>query len=404
MLRGVLAILLLALTPAYLYGQTSITSGYIVTHANDTLRGELKYKRIRSAIDFYANSKAEKQIFKPYQLKGFGFDEGQAFQSVLMRTVSGKEQQVFANVLVSGKATLLRHNGTYLVSFKDSTYHITRKTEIIEKNGRQYLKKNYAQLGAIHFLLSNCADTKELLSKNITVKELNDIILAYNICAGPPYTEHNNKKPWTKIDWGLSAGTAVSKISFRYDGISENMLTAADFKAVVLPNIGLNVVASSPRLDDRFAFQGGLIFEKASYGAVVKNVSSNTTYDIFAETSSILIPLTVKHTFYNSRLLNTYWRAGMITGTFLNKDLHWVKEVEYTRNGNKIIDTYKGSYNEAFKSQLGYIAAIGASRPIYRHLQGYLEVSYDKINPHSASPEFNMFRSSQLRIVFGILY
>src|SRR6187549_3428538 len=98
------------LSPALLSAQTIFLSGYYITANKDTVRGYIEYRgtdRNFNICTFRSEPGAKEIELSPKEISGYVVEDKAIFESHLVTTKKGVEQQVFLQIITTGKLSLL---------------------------------------------------------------------------------------------------------------------------------------------------------------------------------------------------------------------------------------------------------------------------------------------------------
>jgi len=270
--------------------QNNFKKGFIITLENDTIQGLVEYrsnsKNYESCI--FKTDKGERTYF-PNQINGFGYIDDKLFSSRVI-------ENAFVEVLVIGNLSLYKHKFKYLIRKDTSTYELESHTEEVEVDGKIGIVETTKWKGILTYLISDCLQNPGGLTSNINLEEksLTRLILKYNKCTGSEVTELKAGKPWTKFSYGLIGGVTRSEIK-----ITDELNTYThmdDAYSSIDPFIGILIEIASPRITERFTFQGELQFLKSSYSSLVtRETTFIQHHDTFIDLTTLSIPLSLKY-------------------------------------------------------------------------------------------------------------
>lgn len=130
---------------------------------------------------------------------------------------------------------------------------------------------------------------------------------------------------------------------------------------------------SSPRLTEKFAFQGEVHFTKSSYSSlVIQSERYSTEYhNTFINLSTLSIPLSLKYAFPH-RKYGLYVQGG------INSDYHLSSSTKHLRErvtGNDVHTFPESTAFEVNDYQIGYWGGVGILKS-YKGFTGSLSVRY----------------------------
>lgn len=385
-----LTLIIILISGTIVSGQDDFRDGFIITRGNDTLRGKVDY---RSNLKNYESCviKNEKGTFEYYpdQINGFGYVNDKFFSSQI---VKGS----FVEVLVLGKISLYRTRKNFLLKKGDNFYELESKKKEIVVDGQLGIREDNKWKGITSYLISDCLSNSNYLITDLDLdeKSLIKLITKYNKCSGEEFTEFKARKPWTQVDLGLSVGIVRSGIKTSDESGSFSYLN--DSYSSIDPSIGFLIAISSPRLNERIAFQSELHFIKSSYSALVEfNGTYKAFYDTFIDLSTLSVPLSLKYSFPEKRY-GVYFQGGVDFDYHLKSQTRLLSEKVY---GN-VVQTFPEA--EAFEirnSQIGIWAGMGLLKS-FEHIRLSISVRYFQM------PNLNLntrFTADNNRIIFNLI-
>jgi hypothetical protein len=350
--------------------QVGNKDGYIITLENDTLYGKVEYHNILKNLKEcrFSDDKGT-TVYTPSQIMGYGFVGDMYF-------ISGVVENTFLQVLISGELSLykgnsdfyLEKNGNEVIKLK-----YREKTDTIE--GKTYTKEDLTWKGYVNILVYDCIQDINVL-RNLTMDERNLTKLAidYNICKGASYIDYLAKKPWTKVELGISSGITLSSININNKTGSYNYLP--DNYISYDPSFGLIFILSSPRFMNRIAFQSEIEFIKSDFFSeiIISSPSSNDYHDTYIDLTTLSFPQSVRYT-----VIDKDYRLFINLGIIFANNMHWetIRKSEL-QTGNDVF-TSSGQAFEIEKKQLGLWGGIGFQKPFDKFNAG-VTFKYNRMN------------------------
>ena len=278
-----------------LYGQNDFKNGYIVNLEKDTIFGQVDYrtnsKNYKSCL--FKVAKATKEYY-PEQILGFGYINDQFFSSQIVKAT-------FVEALVIGELSLYKSNEKYHLKKDTLVYDLESKIEKVKIDGKIKGREPNRWRGVITLLISDCIENPyDVASKiKLTDKSLVKLVINYNKCKGVEIVEFKANKPWTKVEFGVSAGLVKSEIfhSPRSSGYvwSESL---DDHYSTYAPSFGIIADISSPRLNERISSQVGINFMKSSFSYTIDLAPEGPNNSIFTskiDLSTLSIPVSFNY-------------------------------------------------------------------------------------------------------------
>lgn len=356
------------------FAQADYRSGFVVTHENDTLFGQLDYRsNFRNYQSCIFREGEDTFEYFPGQISGFGFVNDKYYSSGII-------DSVFVEVLVSGQVNLYKHRDHFYVKKQDSDlYKLETKEKYVEINPNIYnrliKKKGMVEdtkwIGVLNYLLSDCISvTRNLNGKALTEKNLSNLIVNYHDCLGLECIEFKQNKAWSKIDLSLSAGMLISYIRIQ----SQNGLyyyLHRNYRSYD-PSIGAFLEFSSPRISEYLYFQSGIHYNRPSYTSLVikEYLHAQHYYDTHINFSNVAVPVCLKYVFPGVSNLK-FIQAGMTCNFVVNGDAKLTTEIVK----DQVVTTYESPAFELNKMQLGLWGGIGLTKSFER-FEGSLSLRY----------------------------
>lgn len=382
------------------FGQVDFRPGFIITLENDSIHGFISYKENgQNEPVCYFKPALEGKItpYSPNAIQGFRFQEDKYMASMqLPLTKDSLSEPVFAEILVKGKMQLIKHNLAFYAAKDGKLYKLEQEEVPTYLNGKRAVKIKKPYLGILSYLMqADCATLRSQITKtNLNEKHLVKLFEAYNGCVGIESQSYAESKSWGEFKLGGIAGIQFSRLSFEpTQGYSEGNYPGNP-NSKIIPVFGLTYTYSSPRLNERFAIAGHLLFSMVNYEAVnvIDQDVRTIKNDYSIELSQLKLPLGIR---YNlpTKFLQPYLTAGLSYTFHLKTASHWEQE----RNFMGIITQEEANF-ELKKSQFGPFLALGLQANRQKGGQYFLEVYVEKTNgiTAKASKPENAFKSNVL--------
>jgi hypothetical protein len=186
-----------------LFSQGDYRPGFIVSLEKDTIPGFILYKENDSRFSicsFRKEPDAESTAYTPLKIIGYGFQNDSYYVSREI-TINFEKHIFFAEILVSGRSTLLKvTKDFYLEDSENSIYELAKViTEVTNDKGR-FLKTNDVYKGILNWKFADCP---EVARKTPFLKfeeaALTRIFEQYNACSGQVQKSFKSVKPWSEI-------------------------------------------------------------------------------------------------------------------------------------------------------------------------------------------------------------
>lgn len=372
------------------FSQSDFRNGFIITPENDTIYGQINY---RSNLNNYKScifiGEQEGREYYPHEIKGFGYNNDKFFASQII-------EGSFVEALVIGDISLYKSKDKYHLKKDTSIYDLESSREEVKIGRKVYVRESNKWRGIISVLISDCYyNTNDIISTiNLNEKSLTNLIVEYNQCKGSAFKEFKTKKPWINYDWGAAVGLARSEIQI--SKYSTYYLYLDDSYCSVDPSAGILFTISSPRITEKFAFQGEIHYIKSGYSSlVVLNQSSTEYYDTYIDLTTLSMPLSLKYSFPEKKY-GLYLQGGINYDYHLNSETKLMTEIV---SGN-VVNTYPE--RSAFKinnNQIGYWAGIGILKS-YPEFKAGIGLRYFEM---SALNSTGIFKASNNRIMINLI-
>jgi len=390
-----LACIICLVLPVSIFAQ-DYRPGYIIKNNLDSVGGFIEYsteKKNSKYCKFRSSRKAKSEKYSPDDLKSYGFYADKLYISMLIPG-SGNERSVFVKVLANGPLQLYQYRKQFLVK-KDSLILLPPpKSILVETPDGKRSKNDSRYKGLLNFLISDCklsADETRYAQVNLT-----NLVNNYNRCKG---IEPLYKKPKAafKANYSIFGGYAQSNLV-----VTEGDDIQFNKSNTVIGGLGVDL--SSPRIYDRVFFTMDLSYMKNFYQAYVQNHYGGeiTHYDITMDFATIKMPIGLRYNFLKDS--NTpYLKAGFIIGFLVKSDLK-MNEERQTSYGQVSTDIRTEDIFDLQKRPKGFWISVGYNRKIYRSLQVFTELRYDKGEGFIGTPIQSFSDMKNYSLMLGIRF
>lgn len=373
---GTLLIFLFSI--ALLYGQNDFRKGYIITSGNEKNYGYINYRegtQQYNVCSFKPTENSEIIDYTPYQIKGYGYDNDKYFESKLIEKTGETSKKYFLEVLVSGKVTLYRFAMSFYVQKgEDILRKLYTESKEVFVDGKRYIIESKHHIGILSILFSDCPKVKNSIpAVRLTEKRLTELVASYNECSGEPGITYKEHKPWVKLHLGIAAGFALSDIKFEDNITYFTEIYKGSFKNHKSLITGLDIDISSPRINERISFHGGLYYTKMSFlGSEIQEGIILEHNDLFINLKQLKVPLGFRYTLPEKNL-TPFINLGILNTFNLSSSFKWRQE----KQSSNTVNTYE--YDIGISDvKLGYWGGIGINKQIKNKLYGALELRYDR--------------------------
>ena len=405
------AIIFLSFIAVTAFGQKNFRPGYILKDA-DTLRGNVQYREGSASFGkctFQAAGQAEAITYAPTEINGFGY-ETRHFKSVVIR-----HEFQFVEIIVQGRANLLRRGQDYFVQKDTALVALTSTTTDVFINGRQYKNEDKNFANRLNYLFSDCPTFKGRLDKiNLFTlsppqieSKFSDVVSAYNTCLNGPSKKHQIAKNKKTFSWGAVAGVATTNAEGNLNLLDPSWFefrnTPVDFKNSSSFTGGLFIDVVNPRFSEKFHIR-----VEANY--VTAKLSARKIYPAFfqqypdtsivtANYKAITVPLSFVYNF-NTRNFSPYLRAGFGPVFLLNKKIG--QTIDYGSTSAK--EYKKEDIVPMVNTTLSFCFSAGADYKIGKQTS-FFEIRYEpKIEMLNSADPANSFKVGYLKFLVGIRF
>jgi hypothetical protein len=208
-MRNMLAHLLLAFISIQAAAQNDYQPGYIITHENDTLYGEIGYwHNLKNHTRCRFRHHNLDTVYNPYDILGYGFPDDVFFTS---QVVEGK----FAEVLILGQMSLFQSGSDFYIHKTGYPYQLIDKGEYVKQANRVgYVNPRWK--GIFNYWALDCGiNVIDLTNFRPGHRSLVEIVLKYNRCTGADYIEFRTQKPWMQAELDITAGVDYIYMNMR---------------------------------------------------------------------------------------------------------------------------------------------------------------------------------------------
>lgn len=373
--------LLLTLIPLCSIAQKDWREGFIVTLANDTLRGLADYKENNSifrSVKFKKTGTETLVEYSPKEISAYGFKGNRNFVSLEIPADSGKTQLVFSEILVKGLVSLYKFEKTYYINKdKGSLYELKNTKQTVWQGDRKYIVSLNEHISILTMLMNDCASLKAIKNGRVDYKQkaLTELSLDYNSCKGEPSIEFTNDIPFFNFSLSLAGGVSFSKLKSELS-FPDYYYWLGSFETSISPEAGMLLDISFPRMSERFSFNTGILATKHSYKSLTKRLLSDyeeRNYTTFALTQ-LNIPFAIKYTF-PERFLTPYVFGGASLTVNRKTSASWRKETRYLDDDVDITETQPLVFFH--ESQGALLFGLGGTIKLYKKTKIFLEVRYE---------------------------
>ncbi|MFT2009712.1 outer membrane beta-barrel protein [Pontibacter sp. 13R65] len=376
-------LLLALLTISATFAQKRGPEAYLITTANDTIKGTLKKQlekeRLRS-IRFKPVSESNFTSYSPSQIKVYGV--GDSIQFVAREVMAdGQQQTVFLKLLVKGHTNL--YHAEDLSSAGD--YYVQRQGEKVVQ-----LQKRH-NLTELNYLLSDCPEVQQSTTKSrYSAKYLTSTIHAYNSCRHPDGISEVLLKP-SKTSYlvGVRLGSHFGNIGYKGNDIfgEKNLHEKVAEAPSMMGGIFLNVSDERSNL----MLQAELLFRNYNIRQITRQPRYTRTFEF--KTNAIQVPLLLQFKLPASQKVQPYLGAGLSLGYLFKPTInHDISYEEFVRRSSRqdVEKTERGT--------IGFVAGGGVFYKLTNRNRLLLELRYSQ---ESALTEYSPIGKERRTVYFS---
>lgn len=348
--------------------QGDFRPGYIITLANDSVPGYVKYKnryKLASSCEFRREPRGNVETYLPKDIRAYGFIGNKRLVSREVEE-SGERKSLFLDQLVLGNLSLLR-SVEYFYLEGDSLLQLLPPTErVIYSDNKRMIHKSKPYQGQLNYVLIECQISGERTGYDES--SLTAIVQAYNRCKGSPGMVSKQRLPLTKLNLSVFSGVHGSKLIF--DNENEK-----PFPRDWSPLIGGGIQLSSPRIFDRCLFSlEGFYTQKKYVGTITEQESSQTTFhEVKIDFPTFQLAAGLQYNFWSEHK-TPYLKLAYCQYLNGKGDIGIITETEL--NGTVI--TESGKYEYTPLKQGGIVFAVGYQRAFRTKLKYFGEIRYER--------------------------
>lgn len=256
-------IYLLLILSSHLYSQ--FREGYIITHDNDTIHGNIAYEGaiLNSQIcRFKLDNNSEIKIYNPKDINSYRFINGKYFVTRKIKIVD-KEDFVFLNLLIKGDVSIYSYFGKrYFLTFNnDSLIELKVKKDTIIKENRIFIVDKNEYIGVLSYYLKDAGIQSDINNMNLSSNSLVRLIKEYHKKTNKDYYVYEDKNLNSKLifNFGLTTSLVNSNL-FIWDGYSPKVNDCYSY------GLGLKFnITNFPYIFSNFILQFGIDYYSILY-------------------------------------------------------------------------------------------------------------------------------------------
>lgn len=378
---------LLLLAPAS-FAQQFYTSGYAVTTAGDTLRGDIRVKT-NALIEFrHPETKLEKE-FSTADVRAFSTGQHQ-YVAATWQEDSGETGRAFVRLRLNGYVKLYllpqeMKEFSYVMQLPDQTF--------VPLRGK-------AAWGKLATLLTECENARftrslDVRSFHYDLGYFERVITAYNACVRPELTAKVARNSF-HFDAGILAGISRNHWDYYFPGRSliPSLPVHQVMPAAIRPTFGA-FVTLMPQKRLSLTLEAHFTNYKSQWEFVYSSTQSpRIVSNYFFEESYLAVPLTGQYVWLDGKV-RSYVRGGVgFFKTFQHDVLRNAKGDVYT------IDTYSLKTPLPSHASFGLIGGVGVDTRLGGKRRAFAEL---RVHRHGVNEGINRIAYSYaVQVVAGV--
>lgn len=259
-----LLLISLIFSTSLLIAQTEFRPGFIITTTNDTIYGEIDFRRDKFMAEQcrFKNGNGEITSFSPEDLSGYRILESKFF---VTRTINGRKE--FLEYLINGQINIYyKYDSTgthyYLEKAGLGIVEIPYREQYVNKNGLVYLKKSKDHIGLLNYYMMDAPELQSRISKIDAPEHSNLINLAEDyhnkVCKDQECIIYEKQMHSFKLDIELQGG--INNIFGKgpvYQYYKDHNISTSYSQAT-----GLIFHISSPQLSEKYTLRTGVQYSR----------------------------------------------------------------------------------------------------------------------------------------------
>jgi hypothetical protein len=399
-----------------IFSQAIFRDGYIVKNNGDVLKCLIEYK-LDQGIPSSCISKrfdiAVKISYKPNEIKGFGYSNGNRYESKQLDNHNN-----FYEVLVSGNITLYCRGSKFFLE-KGQSGLVELKNGSIDymTDGK---KQNFDDLNSFLTYITE-GNAGNIKGKINLKKDIAPIITKYNKESGNPFIVYNREfSEKMVISESLRSGTNLNRYEF-LSGLNIYYLKITTKSKTYFPTTvpeftlvpGFMYERIISRKNENLSLRIDLMFTKQTFYSYSEEAGSYpaTIYrdDAFFGFTGIKLPLLVQYSLSSHKII-PYFNAGVSYTPYINRYYLHIREIE---NTSHVITTTEDNKISCNKDEITGILGAGFKLRILKNIklnvQGRVELGNGllKENPNLNYSQHSLesnIHSIQSTLLIGISF
>ncbi len=278
------SLLFLFLLPGSLCAQ-NWRPGSIVSSDGSQKKGLIHLASGAEYCRFKVDNNASETQYSASQLKSFSIEEYKTWRALNIKTSNRADQVIFAECILSGKASLYRVDRTFYAQYADEMPRpLIVKDTFIENGGdvRSKTQKKFTKtlLTAVFKDCTNPALTNSVMEARLSQKSMVKVFRQYNECIKSPIVLYSDNIPKRETSIGVKAGLTMSSLNFRdKDAVSLDVINAEfGYSPGFVAGVMLNTF--SPRVSLLWSFNWGLAYQYNQYSSIYKTPTTSGRIEV----------------------------------------------------------------------------------------------------------------------------
>lgn len=355
--------------------QRDIRPGYIITTRNDTISGQIVYKdafnRFEKCVFIQSNNNDQKS-YSPSELNGYGITDSRVYMSKSLPLDSVSPTRVFAEVAVSGKASLLIAFDHYFLSLgNDKIYELAQTKTTIYKNGAPYIHTAKTYQGILKVSLADCPKVAGMIDKTaFTSSSISRLINKYNECfsTGAGKLKAKNKRLTAQL--GISSGYSSVTLSGFESSQFHQRVDPAQFGKDRNFYPGISLELNSTFVKENLALHVDLFYQKNSVGSYYEYPRSSVetwNYTTSWKFNSLNAPITLVYYILGSKTgVRLFIEGGVSPYLIFNNQFYFQYDTKFLPGDPVITRVDTSEWPQLVKNNQMSLLFLGGTGITYR--------------------------------------
>lgn len=267
-------------------------------------------------LEFFHHG-GNRKVYAPGEVLGFELGNGRYYKSILL---PGVKDKVFAQVVLSGKLSLLTYLGEFYIKSGEKILKLdTEKVEVnVHGDQRVFIKKFYLQV--LSASMGNACSGQLAQRIQKTQLKLNSLLTlfeAYHQCAGLEFKKHVAEFSSFDISWGILVGgsgdkwSSVSLSTDRSGASGPGKISSINDR--VYPHVLLLARMRNPMKSTRLFFDAGIgyIHEENAYSSKFESDNEVELGTDHYRSHTVYLPISLGFAPYQREAVSVYAGSGV---------------------------------------------------------------------------------------------